>query len=124
MLRSILIAAAAVALALTGALTAIAANTHGKAVSHLAATTTATAEARGDAVSALASSKAQNPTKTTTTSRATESDEDSDNDENENDTHGDAVSVVAGNHDATAAHDNGSKAVNHGGAVSAVARTH
>jgi len=37
------------------------------------------------------------------------------------DAHGDAVSMVAGS-DATAAHTTGAKKVNHGGAVSAVAR--
>src|SRR5438093_139586 len=41
----------------------------------------------------------------------------------DNDAHGDAVSAVARS-GATAAHENGKKKVNHGGAVSAVAHDH
>ena len=59
MFRSILIAAAAAGLLAVGALTAAAANSHGKAVSDLARSTTLTGEAKGDAVSTLASTKSE-----------------------------------------------------------------
>ena len=54
MLRSISIVAAAAALLAVGALSAAAGNSHGKAVSHLATSTTLRAEAKGDAISTLA----------------------------------------------------------------------
>jgi len=89
MLRSIMIAAAAAGLLAVGALTAVAATSHGKPVSDLARSTTLSGAAKGDAVKTLASTK----------------------------------SDAAKNH-ATAAHENGKNKVNHGGAVSAVARNH
>jgi hypothetical protein len=54
MLRSISIVAAVAALFAVGALSAAAGNSHGKAVSHLATSTTLRAEAKGDAISTLA----------------------------------------------------------------------
>jgi hypothetical protein len=54
MLRSISIVAAVAALLAGGALSAAAGNSHGKAVSHLATSTTLRAEAKGDAISTLA----------------------------------------------------------------------
>ena len=115
MLRSIMIAAAAAGLLAVGALTAVAANSHGKPVSDLARSTTLAGEAKGDAVSKLASTKSD--------AAKAEADDTQDAANEDNDTHGDAVSAVAKS-DATAAHDNGQKKVNHGGAVSAVARNH
>jgi len=114
MLRSIMIAAAAAGLLAVGALTAVAATSHGKPVSDLARSTTLSGAAKGDAVKTLASTK----------SDAAKNHADDTEDANEdNDTHGDAVSAVAKS-DATAAHENGKNKVNHGGAVSAVARNH
>jgi len=115
MLRSIMIAAAATGLLAVGALTAVAANSHGKPVSDLARSTTLAGEAKGDEVSKLASTKSD--------AAKAEADDTQDAANEDNDTHGDAVSAVAKS-DATAAHDNGQKKVNHGGAVSAVARKH
>jgi hypothetical protein len=81
-----------------GLVTAAAANSHGAAVSALAkASKSLVGEARGDAVSALAKTNGKSG-------------------------HGSAVSAIAQS-DATAAHTTGSKAVNHGGAVSTAART-
>ncbi|TME24846.1 MAG: hypothetical protein E6I68_03980 [Chloroflexi bacterium] len=114
MLRSIMIAAAAAGLLAVGALTAVAATSHGKPVSDLARSTTLSGEAKGDAVNALASTKSD-----AATNHADATEEASE----DNDTHGDAVSAVAKS-DATAAHENGKNKVNHGGAVSAVARNH
>src|SRR5256885_2648516 len=57
MLRSILIAVGAAVLLAVGALTAAAANSHGKTVSTLATGTTLKGEAKGDAISTLASTK-------------------------------------------------------------------
>ena len=59
MFRSIWIAAGAAVLLAVGALTAVAANSHGKAVSTLATTTTLNGEAKGDAISAMASAKGE-----------------------------------------------------------------
>src|ERR1700686_5745172 len=59
MFRSTWIAAGAAALLAVGALTAVAANSHGKAVSTLAASTTLTGEAKGDVIRASASAKGE-----------------------------------------------------------------
>ncbi len=129
MFRSIMIAAAASGLLAVGALSAVAGNSHGKAVSTLAKTTTLTGEAKGDAISALASAKGE------AKSDAAKADAEADKAAREaekaadkaakgdRDAHGDAVSAVAKNHAATAAHQNGKMQVNHGGAVSAVAHS-
>ena len=53
MLRLILIAAAAAGLLAVGALSAVAGNSHGKAVSTLATSTTLKGETKGDAISTL-----------------------------------------------------------------------
>ena len=113
MFRSILIAAAAAGLLAVGALTAAAANSHGRPVSDLARSTTLTGEAKGDAVSTLASTKSDAAKAARADVAATD----------DNDAHGDAVSAVARS-DATAAHENGKKKINHGGAVSAIAHEH
>lgn len=139
MVRSILIAAAATAVLAVGAVSAFASNTHGKAVSHLARTTTLEAAARGEAVSTLASSKGDvtaDAAKAEATSDAAARDAEQDTDatdeasdqsteasDSDADAHGAAVSKVAKS-DATAAHETGEKKVNHGGAVSAVAQKH
>src|SRR2546421_4622190 len=119
MFRSISIAVAAAAVLAVGALTAVVANAHGSSLSRLATSTTLKGEAKGDAVSALARATSEPKTDVTNAARATDTDvEDSDVDDNaENDEHGDAVSAVAKS-DATAAHENGKKKVNHGRAVS------
>jgi len=122
MLRSIWIAVGAAVLLAVGALTAAAANSHGKTVSTLATGTTLKGEAKGDAISTLASTKSD---AANVAARAA-ADADEANDEAEdgdNDAHGDAVSSVARS-DATAAHENGKKKVNHGGAVSVAAHNH
>src|SRR5437868_2844112 len=111
MLRSIIIAVVATGLLAAGALTALAANSHGNAVSDLARGTALTSEAKGDAVSALAGTKSS-------AKKAAGADADEANDEvdsADNDAHGDAVSAVAQS-DVTAAHQTGKKKVNHGGA--------
>jgi hypothetical protein len=132
MFRPIMIAVAAAALITAGAATAFAANSHGKAVSNLAATTTLSGAAKGDAISVLASAKGETTSdnaKAEATAdaadRDTEADADAttDNTSSDKDAHGDAVSAVAKS-DATAAHEDGAKKVNHGGAVSAVAQQH
>jgi hypothetical protein len=129
MVRSITIAGVAAAVLAGGALTATAANSHGSAVSKLATTTTLTGQARGEAISTLARSngdttadaaKADATTDKATAKTETDTDADTATD---NDAHGDAVSAVAMS-DATAAHANGQKKVNHGGAVSAIAQKH
>jgi len=74
-------------------------------------------EARGDLVSAAANAEAM----AAKTAREAEQDLDQAAKGNK-DAHGDMVSMVARNHSAVAAHTNGKKKVNHGGAVSAVAR--
>lgn len=107
-----------------GLVTAAAADTHGDAVR--AAVTKAKAlvgEARGDAVSLVASAngKAESAEAAADkTAREAEQDADQSIDK---DSHGDMVSMVARNHSLTAAHKNGKKKVNHGGAVSAAAHT-
>jgi hypothetical protein len=116
MLRSIIIGVVATGLLATGALTALAANSHGIAVSDLARGTALTSEAKGDAVSAQAGTKSS-------AKKAARTDADEANDEagsGDNDAHGDTVSAVAQS-EVTAAHQNGKKKVNHGGAVSAAA---
>jgi hypothetical protein len=118
MLRTILIAAAAAALLMAGVITAVATTGFAKPVSDLATGTTLKAEPKGDAVSKLASSERQS-TATKPAETAIERAH-ADVDENDNETHGDVVSAVAKS-DATAAHENGAKKVNHGGAVSAAA---
>ncbi|HET9847409.1 MAG TPA: hypothetical protein VFR68_02495 [Candidatus Dormibacteraeota bacterium] len=139
MLRSILITAAATAVLAVGAVSAFASNSHGKAVSHLARTTTLEAAARAEAVSTLASSKgdviadaAKADAKTDAAAREAEqdtdeadeaTDESTEASDTDADAHGAAVSKVAKS-DATAAHQTGEKKVNHGGAVSAVAQKH
>jgi len=123
MFRPIWIAAGAAVLLAVGALTAAAANSHGKAVSTLATSTTLKGEAKGDAISTLASTKAD-AAKAAKEAEDADADEANDEAENDdNDAHGDAVSAVARS-DATAAHENGKKKINHGGAVSAVAHEH
>jgi hypothetical protein len=57
MLRSIIIGVAATGLLAAGALSAVAANRHGNAVSDLARGTALTSEAKGETVSALAGTK-------------------------------------------------------------------
>ena len=119
MLRWIMVVAAAAGLLAVGVLSAMAGNAHGKAVSTLATSTTLKGEARDDAISALASAKSD-------AARADATDVDADDTDeatSDSDAHGDAVSAVAKS-DATAAHQTGNKAVNHGGAVSAVAHEH
>src|SRR2546422_2799746 len=133
MLRLITVVAAAAGLLAVGALSAVAGNSHGKAVSALATSTTLKGEARGDAISALASARgeaksdgAKADKAARVAARAAEASEAEDADEaaeTDEDAHGDAVSAVAKS-DATAAHTTGDKTVNHGGAVSAVARDH
>ena len=100
-----------------GLTTAVAADTHGDAVSAAANQAKALiGEARGDAVSAVANltgkahsqAGATNATKASTTTNG--------------DTHGDAVSAIARNQDLTAAHTTGAMKTNHGGAVSAAAQ--
>jgi hypothetical protein len=118
MLRTILIAAGAAALLMAGVITAVATTGFAKPVSDLATGTTLKAEAKGDAVSKLTSRERQS-TATEPAETAIER-ADADIDENDNETHGDVVSAVAKS-DATAAHENGAKKVNHGGAVSAAA---
>jgi len=122
MFRSISIAVAAAAVLAVGALTAVVANAHGSSLSRLATSTTLKGEAKGDAVSALARATSEQKTDVTNAARATDTDvEDSDvDDDADNDAHGDAVSAVA-KRNATAAHENGKKKVNHGGAVSEAA---
>ena len=122
MFRSISIAVAAAAVLAVGALTAVVANAHGSSLSRLATSTTLKGEAKGDAVSALARATSEPKTDVTTAARATDTDvEDSDvDDDADNDAHGDAVSAVA-KRNATAAHENGKKKVNHGRAVSEAA---
>src|SRR2546428_3739166 len=137
MLRPIMIVAAAAGLLAVGALSAVAGNAHGKAVSTLATSTTLKGEARGAAISALASARgeaksdgakadAKADKAARVAARAAEASEAEDADEaaeTDEDAHGDTVSAVAKS-DATAAHTTGDKTVNHGGAVSAVARDH
>jgi hypothetical protein len=86
-----------------GLVTAAAANSHGEAVSDKAHISKLVGEARGDAISGLAKTNGR-----------------SDRSATERDGQGDAVSAVARG-DATAAHSTGSKAINHGGKVSATA---
>src|SRR5438552_11551774 len=131
MIRSIWIAAGAAVLLAVGALTAVAANSHGNAVSTLATSTTLKGESKGDAISILARAKGDatsDAAKADSATRDTEADADaaakdaddsSDAAATDKDAHGDAVSVVAKS-EATAAQANGEKKVNHGGAVSAV----
>ncbi len=123
MLRLIMVVAAAAGLLAVGCLSAVAGNSHGKAVRTLATSTTFHGESKGDAISTLASARgearsdaAKADAKADKAARV--ADEDADKD-----AHGDAVSAVAKT-DATAAHKTGKKTVNHGGAVSAIARTH
>ena len=102
-------------------------NTHGAAVSAVAKGKAQIGEARGDAVSLVASANGE------ARSDAAKADAIADKAartaekaadkaaKTTGDAHGDAVSMVARS-DATAAHTTGAKKVNHGGAVSAVAR--
>jgi hypothetical protein len=120
--RWTMVVAAAAGLLAVGALSAVAGNARGNAVSTLATGTTIKGEARGDAISALASARDQAKSHAASVDAAAEA-QDSDEATSDSDTHGDAVSAVA-NSEATAAHQTGHKAVNHGGAVSAVAHEH
>src|SRR5438309_5375183 len=121
MFRSIWIAAGVAALLAVGALTAVAANSHGKAVSTLATGATLKGEAKGDSISTLASVKGETRSDAAKVETATrDSESDAEAADADNDAHGDAVSAVAKS-DATAAHANGKKKVNHGGAVSEAA---
>ncbi len=109
-----------------GLISAAAAN-HGEAVSAVAKAKAQVGEARGDAVSLVASANG--------VARSDNAKADAKQDKavrildkaadkaakTTGDAHGDAVSMVARS-DATAAHTTGAKKVNHGGAVSAVAR--
>jgi len=113
-------------------------NTHGAAVSAVAKAKAQVGEARGDQVSALAKTqgdlksdaakadakadKADRTAEKAANAAARALDKAADKAaKTNNDAHGDAVSMVAKS-DATAAHTTGAKKVNHGGAVSAVAR--
>ena len=109
-------------------------NTHGAAVSAVAKAKAQIGEARGDAVSLVASANgkarsdaAKADAKADKAARALEkaarlTDKAADKAaKTTGDAHGDAGSMVARS-DATAAHTTGAKKVNHGGAVSAVAR--
>src|SRR2546427_6471495 len=137
MLRLIMVVAAAAGLLAVGALSAVAGNSHGKAVSALATSTTLKGEARGDAISTLASARGEAKSDAAkadakadkaarVAARAAEASEAEDADEaaeTDEAAQGDTVSAGAKS-DATAAHTTGGKTVNHGGAVSAVARDH
>jgi hypothetical protein len=118
-----------------GLISAAAADTHGDAVRKaVIAAKSLAGEARGDAVSAVANAngkarsadaKADKATRTTDkaaakAARVAEKAADKAA-KTTGDAHGDAVSMVARS-DSTAAHTTGAKKVNHGGAVSAVAR--
>ncbi len=106
-------------------------NTHGAAVSAVAKAKAQIGEARGDAVSLVASAngearsdaaKADAIADKAADKAARVADKAADKAaKTTGDAHGDAVSMVARS-DATAAHTTGAKKVNHGGAVSAVAR--
>src|SRR5438094_829619 len=99
MLRSIMIAAAAAGLLAVGALTAVAANSHGKSVSDRARSTTLKAEAKGDAVSTLASAKGEAKSDAAKADAAADAvaraADDATASSEDKDTHGDAVSKVA-----------------------------
>jgi hypothetical protein len=122
-----MVVAAAAGLLAVGAVSAVAGNAHGKAVSTLATSTTLKGEARCDAISALASARGEaksDAARVDAAAKAKDTDaDDTDEATNDSDAHGDAVSAVAKS-DATAAHQRGNKTVNHGGAVSAVAHEH
>ena len=148
MLRSILIGVAAAGLLIAGALSGLASNSHGTAVSRLATGTTLKGDARGDAISTLARAAGRvatvAPTSTSAAPTNAQAETDSDTAEatdedandatdaddaadqagatatDENDAHGDAVSAVAKS-EASAAHEKGKKQDNHGGAVSEAA---
>jgi hypothetical protein len=95
-----------------GLTTAVAADTHGAAVSALAHQSKAlTGEARGDAISALAKTNGKAAAAAAVTALTTA-----------RDAHGDAVSTIASDQSAVAAHTTGAMKTNHGGAVSAAAR--
>ena len=127
MLRPVMIVAAAAGLLAVGALSAVAGNSHGKAVSTLATSTTLKGDAKGDAISALASARGEaksDAARVDAAAKAQDTDaDDTDEATSDGDAHGDAVSAIAKS-DATAAHQTGNKSVNHGGAVSAVAHEH
>jgi hypothetical protein len=95
-----------------GLTTAVAADTHGDAVSAAASAAKAlVGEARGDAVSLIANANGKaRSAAAAVNANATNGD-----------TQGDAVSAIAKNQDLTAAHPTGAQKVNHGGAVSAAA---
>jgi len=98
-----------------GLTTAVAADTHGDAVSAAASAAKAlVGEARGDAVSLIANAngKARSAAAAANSNATTATN---------GDTQGDAVSAIAKNQDLTAAHATGAQKVNHGGAVSAAA---
>lgn len=105
-----------------GLITAAAASkdVHGDAVrvAVIAAKAMLTGEARGDAVSVVASAKGQAARADAIADKAERAADKAA--KGNRDAHGDAVSMVARS-DATAAHKNGKKKVNHGGAVSAAA---
>ena len=111
-----------------GLISAAAVDTHGDAVRAAVVKAKSLAgEARGDLVSAVANANGD------TRSDAGRADAMADKvaraadkaadraAKGDRDAHGDAVSAVARDHDATAAHTKGTKKVNHGGAVSAAA---
>lgn len=118
-----------------GLISAAAANTHGEAVSDLAKASKAlVGEARGDAISALAKMNGDTRSDTakadavadkaarTVDKAARTTDKAADKAaRTAGDAHGDAISLVARNDEATAAHTTGAEKVNHGGAVSAAA---
>src|SRR5712692_6736188 len=113
-----------------GLISVAAANSHGEAVSDLARASKALiGEARGDAVSIVASAtgearsdKAKADAKADKAARTTDKAADK-SAKTTGDAHGDAVSAVARNDEATAAHTTGAKKVNHGGAVSVAAHS-
>ena len=95
-----------------GLTTAVAADTHGAAVSNLAHQSKALiGEMRGDIISAFA--KIKTPVAAAPVAAANT---------NARDAHGDAVSAIAGTHSAVAAHTTGAMKTNHGGAVNAAAQ--
>ena len=123
MVQKIAIVLAASGLVAVGGLTAAAQELHASTVSTVAQATPA-GEAHGDAVSTAAKAQAKDADADKVDTDKTDTDkttEDSKTSTNTNNAHGNAVSKVAQS-DCTAAHQGGSKPVNHGGCVSATAK--
>ncbi|HVH64540.1 MAG TPA: hypothetical protein VM674_00775 [Candidatus Acidoferrum sp.] len=131
MFRSITIAVAVAAVLTAGAITAFASNAHGKAVSHLARTTTLDGAARGEAISTLASSQGDaksDEAKADAAAREAEQDADAAAraadkaaDRAAKSNHGATVSAMAKTDDTALGNHGKHKKANHGGAVSEVA---